>query len=207
MQMLAAVVRDRLGDGDGSRLLASLLQLGGALVIIIANGAIIHAVNDVASAKPSSFSRSLDAALERFVPLLTTNLLASVLEIASLIAFPYFFIRWTFNPQAVMIDAKRNWAALDASAAAVKGRWWRTLGVLIVVLLICIAPMLPVSFAALLPVLPATTILSIALALILPFFVTAQTLLYFDLKARQQADDRSADGLPFAQPDVPGEGA
>ncbi len=107
----------------------------------------------------------------------------------------YLTLRWTLSAQAVMIEGKRNWAALDASAASVRDCWWRTLGVFAVVLLIAMGPTLAASPATLLPVLPATTILSVVFALVIPFVFTAQTLLYYDLKARKQtnADDVRAD--------------
>jgi len=117
----------------------------------------------------------------------------------------YLVIRWQLAQQAVMIDGKRNWAALDQSANAVRGNWWRVLGVIIVIALIETGPVLLASGAMLLPPLPGATIFALVLALVIPFPVAAQTLLYYDLKARGQPDDHP-DRIAAAQPDVQGEG-
>lgn len=118
----------------------------------------------------------------------------------------YLAIRWVFEQQSVMIGERRNWGALDDSAAAVRGCWWRTLGILVVVALIQLGPVMLAQSAVLLPPLAGSAIIAGVFALVLPFAVTAQTLLYYDLKARSQHDVHP-DRLTLAEPDVPGEGA
>lgn len=199
LQMLAGVIQDRAGNSNGGQLGIAGLQLLSALVILVATGALIHAVNDIASGQAPDFNRSLDAAFERFAALLTTNLLGGVLTLLSVIAIPYFVVRrrfdaalsvpyfvvrWNFSPQAVMLEGKRNWAALDASSSIVKGRWWRTLGVLLLITLVAIGPFMIAGAAQALPAIAAATVLSAVFALMLPFIVGAQTLLYYDLRAR-----------------------
>ena len=115
----------------------------------------------------------------------------------------YLAVRWGFAQQAVIIEQKRNWAALDDSATIVRGYWWRTLGILLVILLIQLGPILLSSSATFLPPLAASAIAAGVFALVIPFPVTAQTLLYYDLKARRQ-DDVRADRLPTAEPDLQG---
>ena len=62
--------------------------------------------------------------------------------------------------------------------------------------LIAIGPLMLASSAALLPVLPSTIIISTVVALVIPFILSAQTLLYYDLKARKQvAADVSPDRI------------
>lgn len=115
----------------------------------------------------------------------------------------YLIVRWVFIQQSVMIEGRRNWVALDESAGIVRGRWWRTLGVLVVVALIELGPVSIASAVSMaLPPLASAAITSIVFALVIPFPVTAQTLLYYDLKARKQPDV-SADRLPAAEQDVP----
>ncbi len=184
-RMLAAVVQDRIASPDNAALAAAPIHLAGALVTVIATGALIHAVNDVATGTAPDFTRSIDAAFERIGKLLTTNLLAGILALASLIAFPYFAVRWTFGAQAVMIEDKRNWSALDASSSIVKGQWWRTFGILLMIVIVAIGPSLMASAAQVLPALAAATITSAVLAITIPFLVAAQTLLYYDLRARK----------------------
>ena len=75
---------------------------------------------------------------------------------------------------------------------------------LLVVGLIELGPIaIAAAIAQALPPLGAAAITSIVFALVIPFPVTAQTLLYYDLKARKQAD-ASADRLPAAESDLPG---
>jgi len=106
------------------------------------------------------------------------------LAIIPLALLVYLAIRWAFNTQAVMIAGKQNWAALDDSAEAVRGSWWRVLGIVLVVGLIVLGPTMLAQLAAELPPLAAASIIGGASALVLPFAMVAQTLLYYDLKAR-----------------------
>ena len=197
LQVLSAVVQNRIASVENQQLAAAAFMPFSAMVGVIATGALIHAVNDIATGTPPTFSRSLDAAFECFVALFTTNLLAGILAILSLVAFPYFAVRWTFGPQAVVIEGKRHWAALDISSAIVKGQWWRTFAVLIVIALIATGPILLASAASLLPALTSSAILAAVFALTLPFGVAAQTLLYYDLRARKAAADAP---LPVLEP-------
>lgn len=186
LPMLEAVIGSRIDAGNPAQLLVGLIMLANVFVAVVATGSLIHAVNQIASGVAVEAGSALDAGLARFTSLISSNLLAGILTLLSLIFFPYFLVRWLFVPQAVMLEDKRNWAALDASSSIVKGAWWRTAGIALVVVLIGLGPSILASPAARLPVLPATTIVTLAAALALPFIITAQTLLYFDLKARKQ---------------------
>ncbi|MBI5285849.1 MAG: hypothetical protein HY874_12235 [Chloroflexi bacterium] len=221
LQVLSAVVQDRIASVENQQLAATAFLPFSVVVSLIATGALIHAVNDIATGTPPTFSRSIDAAFERFVALLATNLLGGVLAILSLLAFPYFAlrfvltrkdprmlylsllgfpyfaVRWTFSPQAVVIEGKRHWAALDISSSIVKGQWWRTFGMLVVITLIGTGPLLLARAVSLLPALPSSAILAALVALTLPFLVAAQTLLYYDLRARKAAADAP---LPVLEP-------
>ncbi len=113
----------------------------------------------------------------------------------------YLSVRWVLTEQTVMIEGRNRWRALDSSAAAVRGRWWRTLGILIVIGLIQAGPLLIAGAAQAGPPIVAGGVTSVVSALVLPFAVTSQTLLYYDLKARLH-DDASADRLTPAEQDV-----
>jgi hypothetical protein len=205
VQMLSGVAASRISDPDTQQLATNSFTILQALVTVIATAALIHAVNEIAEGRKPEFGASIDAALSRFFAVLTTNLLGGVLAILSLIFAPYFVVRWTFGAQAVMIEGKRNWAALDDSSSIVKGNWWRTLGIMLVIVIVFVGPSIIAGPATLLPPLPAATILGLVIALTMPFLVTAQTLLYYDLKARN-TPDVATDGVPPAEPDVPREG-
>lgn len=115
----------------------------------------------------------------------------------------YLSIRWAFNTQAVMMQDKRNWAALDDSAAAVRGMWWRTLGIMLVVALVVLGPSMLAQLATFLPPLAASSIIAGVSALVLPFAIIAQTLLYYDLTTRQaEAAALTAEPEPPAPPET-----
>lgn len=99
----------------------------------------------------------------------------------------YILVRWALYAQAVMIDGKRNWAALDLSAEAVRGHWWRTFGVLVIAGVLAVV----ISTSAVVTAGAAAIVEAVATAglsaLVLPFVVAAQTILYYDLRARRYA--------------------
>lgn len=210
LQMLAAVVMERVG-GEAGDYAAAPIQLAGFVVILIAVCALIRAVDDVAGGEAPDFNRSLDVGFARFWALLTTNVMAGALALLSVpvipyflikrrwaaaCSLPYFAIRWLLTPPAVVIDGTRHWGALDASARVVDGRWWRTLGIFLLIELVALAPLLAVSPVTYLPTLVATTGVAVAVALSLPFTATAFTLLYYDLRAR------AAEATAAGEPDV-----
>ncbi len=104
----------------------------------------------------------------------------------------YLAVRWMSAQQVVMIEGKERWSALDASAEIVRARWWHTFGILLVITLIVLGPTALAATSAAAPPLVEATVASVAGALILPFFTTAQTLLYYDLKARNAVDVSTA---------------
>jgi len=219
LQMLDAVVIDRVESQDVEQALMIPIQAANVAVFLVVTGALIHGANLIASGVPVEAGEALDAAFARFGQILTTQLLFTALAVASIVAFPYtayrylkdipeneprgfwtyagvivgafayFWLRWTFSLQAVMLDKRHNWSALDASAEAVRGSWWRAL---LIVLAIVLIPTVPASIVAAsatyLPVLASAIIVAGVTALIIPFVIMGQTFLYFDLKARRQSD-------------------
>ncbi|HZP58031.1 MAG TPA: hypothetical protein VFC53_10850 [Dehalococcoidia bacterium] len=109
----------------------------------------------------------------------------------------YLAVRWVFATQGVMLEGGRNWRALDASATVVRGRWWRTLGILVVVGLIEGAALGMGAVGAFAPPVIDAVLTGALVALVLPFAGTAQTFLYYDEKARSYVDRRT-DQLPTA---------
>ncbi len=52
----------------------------------------------------------------------------------------WLVVRWLFAPQAAMMDDTGAWGSLQASSAAVKGRWWRVLVAGLSLFLLAAAP-------------------------------------------------------------------
>jgi hypothetical protein len=163
------------------------------LVTVIATAAIARAVDDIAEGRPPDFNRSYRYVWDRLQTLLVAALRAVgpiLLATVTIVGIPlavYLFVRWVFLPQAIAVDDRSSDEALAFSARIVKGHWWRTFGILLVVLLLASLPAIAVAilFASAAPI--AYGLASAVVAVIvLPFMAGASTLLYFDLRSRER---------------------
>jgi hypothetical protein len=109
----------------------------------------------------------------------------------------YLAVRWALSQQAVVLGNRRGWPALDASAGAVRGQWWRVAGILLTLGLIEAGPILLSSASSLAHPLVEATVVAAVSSFVLPFFVIAQTLLWYDLIARK-ASHASTAGITAA---------
>jgi hypothetical protein len=98
----------------------------------------------------------------------------------------YLWIRWAFYPQAVVIEQTDSGDALSLSADIVKGSWWRTFGIVIVISLLAAVPSYGVAalFAWTSPIASAL-ISAVITTIVLPFTAGAFTLMFFDLSSRR----------------------
>lgn len=174
----------------------AVLQLA---VNLLAAAAIIIALTNIDQGGAPTFSETYDAAFERFGTLLGAVLRALVIALLfaiTIIGIPWAIqrmVRWLFVQQAVILDGAAPSMALSRSAAAVQGRWWRTLGIAIIIGLISTIPATIVGAVLIVaPALVSGTVNSFLNALLLPFGVTAMTLLYLDLQVRKESDERTA---------------
>lgn len=167
-------------------------------VMLLAAGAIVTALAHIDQGGEPTFSDVYDAAIERFGTLLGAALraLAIVMLLSiTIIGLPWAIqriVRWLFVVQAVILDGASPSAALSGSAGSVQGRWWRTLGVALVILVIVRVPGFIVAGVLIsAPPVVSGTVNSIVNALLLPFAVAAMTLLYLDLQVRKESDERT----------------
>ena len=184
---------------DGELLAFLGIVLLGALVTVLASAAIIAALAQIDQGGLPEFSSAFDAAFERVWTLLGAALRAIAIVVLlsiTVIGIPWAIqraVRWLFVPQAVMLDNTTAREALAKSASAVEGRWWRTLAVALVILVIVRVPGFIIAGVLIrAPALLSGTVNSFANALLLPLAVTAITLLYFDLQVRKDSDERIA---------------
>ena len=142
----------------------------------------IHALRSVAAGERVGAGKAFVSGFEAFTPLFFAVLLAAV-GIAA--------VRWFFVPQTVVIDAARGPDALTRSSEVVRGFWWRTFGLVVLINLAVAIPafVLSAPFTAI-----ATSTDEAVWALIgsivaesvtAPFAALFSTLLYYDLKARR----------------------
>jgi len=118
--------------------------------------------------------------------------------VIGLVLFIYCLVAWALIPQAVMLEGCGGSAASTRSRRLIKGHWQRAsnLFVFVVVLVLVVIGLPPAILAALLahPLgLPAPLLqglLGILIALVVqPLAAAATTVLYIDLKARQDVPD------------------
>lgn len=180
-------------DGSGTTTVAAyvLLFLQYTVDVIVA-AAIIVALTDIDTTGAADFSRAYDVAFERLTSLLGAMVRVFVIVIVlfvTIIGIPWSIqrmVRWAFVGQAVILNGTNARDALSTSAAAVEGRWWRTFGVALVIGLIGAAPAgLAAAVFGLGSELASGVMASLVSALLLPFTVTAMTLLYLDLQVEK----------------------
>ena len=155
----------------------------------------IHALREIATGAKPRPGRTLAAGFDAFAPIFFAVLMAAggiALGLLLLIVPGVFlFFRWSFVPQAVVLENAPGPAALAASGRVVDGYWWRTCGIVILANLAATVPNLVViyPFAAiarsadraiwsLAGQIAAETVTT-------PFVALVSTLLYFDLRARR----------------------
>ncbi len=159
----------------------------------------------------------------RFWPLLGSSLLYWLVFVSlsvTIIGIPfaiYFFTRWSFNAQAVMIEETSATNALRRSRELVKGSWWRVFGITFAIFLLSIVIELILTTSstfifALSGIAGKINLLEMILhtmpndeiegtwhllhavhtaieALIMPITAIGFTLLYFDLRIRKEGFD------------------
>ena len=126
------------------------------------------------------------------------QLLATVLVLAmifTIIGIPfgiYFYFAWQFVQQEILFKDCSIREALKGSHALVRGHWWRTIVVTGILFLLGVVtgPVLGffLIFANLSAVL-VNLIGSVVFALLIPYIAMGRTLLYFDLEAREKAEE------------------
>jgi len=186
-------------QGAGSLLVFSLGGLQTLLSIIILGGAVFAALGEIDAGRRASFWRAYGVVFHRLWTLLGAHLRSlfhiGILAI-SIVGTPWAIHRtvaWGFIGQAVMLDDRGAKESLSASAEAVRGHWWRTFAILFAIAILIVLPGPTIAFALLLFASPPVTDLvytvnaALYALVLLPFALTASTLLYFDLKARKNA--------------------
>ena len=165
--------------------------------------ALVRAVADALESTAPDFWRSYAAVVSRLGPLMLAALrfsviiqALSIIIVGTPLAF-YLLVRWLFFQHAIMLEDARAGASLNRSGDLVTGSWWRVFGITLVILIIV---WVPGAFVGLLLFKPVggfglgllsappgigATAAAITGAITLPFAVSADTILFFDLRRRR----------------------
>jgi hypothetical protein len=206
--------QQQLSDLVGAYTLAAI----GALILSpITVGAVTRAVTDVTLGRPATIGSVLRETVVRYFPLLGFIAIvfglffvwAIVFVIGfALIILPglavlcggvYFAVRWSMSVPAMMAEDIGPIKGMTRSWNLVKGQWWRSFGVILIVLIMRFIIGIALGFmfglivgavttgdVRLAVVAVGTTILS---AVISPIVTIALVLLYFDLRVRKEGLD------------------
>lgn len=198
---------------------AGLGMLLTAILGVIGSAAILHVIACEYLDQPVSLGGAFKFALDRFLPLLGTSILAGLGIVLGflLCVIPgvYFAIVWAFAAQVVVMENVSGSAALGRSKSLVQGYFWWVFGVLLVVGLLVLIPagVINGGLAVALPFqeiqanpnqpfaaprvvnfsnFAINTVVSTMLGGIFQAFeAVCATLLYFDLRNRKEAFDVS----------------
>jgi hypothetical protein len=187
-------------QGAGSLLVFSMGGAQALATLVVLGGAIFAALREIDAGRRASFTGAYGVVLRRLWTLFGAHLRSLfhiVILAITIIGTPWAIhrtIAWGFIGQAVILDDRDAKESLGVSTDVVRGDWWRTLVILIAVAIVVVLPGPIIAFALLLFARPPVTDLVYTLnaalysLVLLPFALTASTLLYSDLKARKSGD-------------------
>lgn len=152
-------------------------------------GALIHAVSEQSLGQTIGIGRAYGFAWRRLGAMIGAEILAGLALLGmaiTIIGIPfaiYFGVRWTFIWQAALLQGVGPRDALSRSSDLVKGNWWRVVGIMFVVgIIVGVIGFVLNLTVGLIPIVGSI----IAGILPTPIFITAATLLYYDLRVRQE---------------------
>ncbi len=203
-----------MDEGSDSGSLAAAI-LAGTLQhlvgLIVAGPAIIEAFRKFERHKPASIGGVYKEAFRqlpntaRAVLLMLVVLVPLCLVVIGIPVAIWLGVRWYFIPQAVMLDDRRNRAALRRSADAVVGvrQWLRVAGIGLLLLIIGAAPGPLVGLFFLIfrssTVEFTNAISSLVYAAFLPFSILGFTILYRELQKHGSALEPATSDAPVVE--------
>lgn len=192
---------EQLNQYLGGLAIAGVLQ---GLAVLLATAACLRAIAQAYLGEPTDWRSSLKYALRLAPSLLLLTLLYALGIVFGLLLLIlpgiWLYVAWAFATPALLVEGIRGRKALGRSFGLVKGRWWRTFGVLVVgfILAAIVSTVVQAVFIigivagegndALVLVLSAIAGI-VGLAVSTPFQAALLTVLYFDLRVRKEGFD------------------
>ena len=167
------------------------------VLLLLVTPAVMYAVGRLRAGGRPTVGGAYRAARARLRSVIGVHLLATgvwLLFAVTLVGIPLailWAVRWTFVVQAVMLEGWSGRTALRASAAAVRGSWWRTLVTNAVLLFVvtAVSPLvgLIVLVAGNVPQDITNALSSVLYAVTFPFAIVGATLLWLELSGEAAA--------------------
>jgi len=208
---------DQLNQYLGGVAISTLLQV---LAVMLATAACFRAIAQAYLGETTDWRTSLSYALKLSPALLLLTLLyAFGIGLGTLLLIApgvWLYIAWAFAVPALLVEGHRGRKALGRSFELVKGRWWRTFGVIALgfVIALVISSLVQIVFLVGMfagadnhtLVLVLSAIAGIAgLSISTPFQAALLTVVYFDLRVRKEGFDLEllAQGIGGTVPAAP----
>ncbi len=185
---------------------SGIYGLAALLIVPFSLGVLFRATSGAVLGESPTFQSVLRQVLGRYWGLWGVGLLYGLFFLVNvtLVLIPlwiWIMVRWSVAIPALLTEGVGPARSLGRSWALVKGRWWRTCGILVVVyflqsVLVYAVGALVLAVAALVPglsrdfqsaLVTAGTTVAGSIVGVVPF--VAITLLYFDLRVRREAFD------------------
>ncbi|MDQ6713167.1 MAG: glycerophosphoryl diester phosphodiesterase membrane domain-containing protein [Candidatus Dormibacteraeota bacterium] len=191
--------------------------IGGILFLPVSVGAVYRAVTEVALGRPATIPSVLRETLARYLKLLGLFAIAALLVLgwfiaeiigAVLLVLPaiavfcaavYFYVRWSLSVAAMMAEEIGPIRGMGRSWNLVKGQWWRTVGILLIVGILqgIISYGLGILFTLIAALVTSGDLQAAVVqilgtlvsAVVSPITTIAVVLLYFDLRVRKEGLD------------------
>jgi Membrane domain of glycerophosphoryl diester phosphodiesterase len=190
------------GTALAGTLIASLIQFGAAALAI---AACFKAVSAAYLGEHAGAGESLRYGLGRLLPLIVAYLVVSIIVIVGLVflIIPgiWLAVKLSMVFPSVVFDRKGPFGAIGRSWTLTAENWWRIFGTLLVVFLISFVLQLVLggvvggllgasdSVSELTVAIALTLVNLIALALTYPLWAAVTTVIYYDLRVRNEAFD------------------
>jgi hypothetical protein len=165
--------------------------IGYAVVAAIA----IAYLRDLELGRQATYAGAFGDMIDRFRRVVGGQVLSSILVLLialTIIGLPFAiwkYVQWQFVQQEIMFKDKGMRDAFHGSTDHVRGNWWKTVRVAVVLWLISVVTGPALSFALIFTPLPlfwANILGSLVFALLVPYVAIGRTLLYWDLSARHE---------------------
>jgi hypothetical protein len=205
---------DELNQYLGGLAISSLLQI---CAVLLATAACFRAIAQAYLGEETDWRSSLSYALHLAPSLLLLLLLYVLGVVLGLVAFVapgvWLYVAWAFAMPVLLVEGVRGRAALGRSFGLVRGRWWRTFGVIVIGFLfaLIVSSLLQAVFLVgtvagadndtlVLGLSAVAGILGLAVST--PFQAALLTVIYFDLRVRKEGFDLQllADGIGGSVP-------